>query len=62
MADNVPTEVRCPLVDETIEAGDCIVTRDVADDHFDDKSLPARFKIKSDWRDICRQCEWHHFN
>jgi len=59
---DAPKEVYCPLVDVMIESVDCVETRDIADDHFIDSTLLARFKRKPNWQELCKSCEWHNFN
>lgn len=58
MEDN---NVLCPLVDNSIEAIDCIENRDVVDGMIAEESLPDKYKRKSDWKEICRKCKWHNY-
>ena len=53
--------VFCPLVDEKIEDIDCIENRDAVDNLVLDETVPTRFKIKLDWREICTGCRWHRY-
>ena len=53
--------VFCPLVDEKIEDIDCIENRDVVDGMIVEESLPAKYKQKELWKDICKKCKWHDY-
>ena len=53
--------VFCPLVDEKIEDIDCIENRDAVDNLVLDETVPTRFKIKLDWREICTGWRWHRY-
>jgi len=48
--------VRCPLVDEMIEAIDCIENRDLKE-----SSIPIKFKKKENWKTICEKCEYYNY-
>ena len=50
--------VRCPLIDDMIEAGDCVVYSDVANEMLKDSCIPEAFKVKEDWREICKNCKY----
>ena len=53
--------VFCPLVDRKIEDIDCIENRDVVDGMLVESSLPDEYKRKINWKDICRNCQWHNY-
>ena len=53
--------VFCPLVEGKIEDIDCIENRDVVDGMIVEESLPAKYKQKENWRDICKACKWHDY-
>lgn len=55
-----PERILCPLVDEQIEAIDCIENRDCVDGVIRLSSLPERFTRKEDFRNICKRCPWHN--
>lgn len=60
--EEAPDNVSCPLVGgEMIDAGDCIENRDIADGNIKERHLPDKFKVKTDWRSICKNCRWHYF-
>jgi hypothetical protein len=62
MENVAPTHVLCPLVNQKIEAIDCIENRDIVDGFIGEKHMPKKFKLKFDWKEICLQCKWHYFN
>ena len=50
----------CPLIDADIDSGDCIENTDIIDGFISDEShIPERFKVKSNWREICKSCKDH---
>ena len=52
--------VLCPLVDFEIDEGDCLENTDVIDEFISDEShIPDYFKIKPDYKDICKKCIHH---
>ena len=61
-ANEYPNEVLCPLVDEIIDCGDCIENQDVARGGINEASMPAKFKQKLDWKDICLHCKYHEYS
>lgn len=56
-----PDYVMCPLVDQEIENIDCIENSDAVDGMIKKESVPDRFKKKTDWEEICKQCKWHGY-
>ena len=52
-----PDHVMCPLVDAEIENIDCIENSDAVDGMLKKDSVPERFKKKSEWEDICKNCK-----
>jgi hypothetical protein len=58
MEDNT---VRCPLVDEVIDDIECIETSDAVKEILKEESVPSKFKAKSNWKDICKQCKYHNY-
>lgn len=58
---NGPDYVMCPLVDAEIENIDCIENSDAVDGMLKKGSVPERFKKKSEWEDICKNCKWHNY-
>ena len=56
-----PDVVLCPLVDVEIENIDCIENSDAVDGIIKKETVPLRFKKKSDWGTICKNCKWHGY-
>lgn len=56
-----PDFVMCPLVDEEIEAIDCIVNSGAVDRILKKDVIPEKFKKKPDWEKICEKCKWHGY-
>lgn len=56
-----PDFVMCPLVGHKIENIDCIENSDAVDGMIKKDSVPERFKVKSDWEEICKNCKWHGY-
>ena len=52
----IPEKVKCPLVDEFIEDGDCIETRDL-----NPYLILPRFTKKENYREICEACPFHNY-
>jgi len=55
-ATGVATHVRCPLVNEWIEDVECMENQGLAS-----AFIPARFKLREDWLDICRSCPFRNY-
>ena len=51
--------IECPLIDEPIEIGACVIYSDIAGGMIKERCLPDKFKVKSDWRDICNNYKYH---
>ena len=50
----------CPLVDEEIDSGDCLINTDIIDGFISDEShIPDKFKVKPDFKEICKKCPYH---
>lgn len=56
-----PDVVLCPLVDVEIENIDCIENSDAVDGIIKKETVPSRFKKKSNWETICKNCKWHGY-
>ena len=54
--DGIAESVKCPLVDEWIEAGDCQSNQGPAAQY-----IPARFKVKPNWKEICSSCPFRDY-
>lgn len=52
-----PNSVKCPLIDATIEAIDCITVVDSVDGLMKDTAIGKKFKSKEAWKEICQNCE-----
>lgn len=48
--------VKCPLIDDWIEPGDCQSNQGVID-----RCIPARFKVKQNWKKICEACPFRDY-
>lgn len=51
--------ISCPLVDASITSADCIENVDVVDGLIVEESMPDKYKVKEDWKEICRKCKFH---
>lgn len=50
----------CPLVDDQIDEIDCLENTDIIDGFISDEShIPDYFKIKPDYKEICKKCKYH---
>ena len=50
----------CPLVNKEIDEIDCLENMDIIDEYISDEShIPEEFKVKPDYKDICKNCEFH---
>ena len=49
-------KITCPLVDKKISPVDCMENRAVKDEY-----IPAEYKQKEGWKDICRKCKYYNF-
>lgn len=56
-----PDEVFCRMNNTVIKSYECIENRDVVDRLIAESSLPAKFKVKENWREICKACPWYNF-
>ena len=53
--------VLCPLVDKLIDVADCVENVDCIDGLIVISSLPAEYKQKEGWKEICRKCKYHNY-
>ncbi|PWJ13950.1 hypothetical protein [Ruminococcus flavefaciens] len=52
--------LKCPLVDKEIDGGDCLINTDIIDGFIsDDSHIPDEFKVKPDYKEICKKCKYH---
>lgn len=56
-----PNKVQCPLVNAEIKDIDCIENSDSVKGVIVKESVPERFKVKTDWEEICRKCKWYNY-
>ena len=50
----------CPLVNKEIDEIDCLENMDIVDEFISDEShIHEEFKIKPDYKDICKKCKFH---
>lgn len=52
----VAASVKCPLVDSWIDPVDCMENQEVIE-----SNIPARFKVKPDWKKICESCPFRDY-
>lgn len=52
MEDNI----YCPLVSDSITPVDCMENRDIKEE-----CIPEKFKVKPDWKEICKNCEYQKY-
>lgn len=48
--------ILCPLVDREIDIVDCMENTMIRDE-----CIPAEYKIKSDWKEICESCPYRDY-
>lgn len=52
--------LKCPLIDDIIDPIDCIENIDIIDGFIsDDSHIPNEFKVKPDYKGICKKCKYH---
>lgn len=52
--------MKCPLIDNNIDPMDCIENIDIIDDFIsDDTHIPNEFKVKPNYKEICKKCKYH---
>ena len=54
------TNVFCPLIDKKIDVAECIENVDCIDGYIALTSLPEMYKIKENYKDICKNCKHHN--
>ena len=52
--------IKCSLVDDLLEIGDCVVYSDVAAGLLKENCIPKEYSNKYNWREICRKCKYHN--
>lgn len=52
-------KIICPLIDDMIEVGDCVVCSDVSSGMLKEECITDKFKEKKNWKDICKNCKYH---
>ena len=52
----IAASVKCPLVDSWIDPVDCMENQEVIE-----SNIPARFKVKPDWKKICESCPFRDY-
>ena len=53
--------VCCPLVDELITSADCIENSDIVRGMIKEASMPAKYKTKDNWKELCKNCKYYDF-
>lgn len=56
------TTVYCPVKDDQIDSGDCIVISDVAHRMLKASALPVGITWSEEQRQRCFHCEWNYDN
>lgn len=51
----------CDLIDSDISGSDCIIVCDVADDMLKETAIDSKFKVKEDFKEICKNCKFHNY-
>lgn len=51
--------IMCPLIDEKIEPMECVDIVDYILSPSLIKNLPEKYKVKENFKEICKQCKWH---
>lgn len=49
-------EILCPLTDNNITIDDCMENRETSE-----KYIPDRFKVKVNWKEICKNCKYYNY-
>lgn len=52
----IAQSVKCPLVDDWTDPIDCLENQEVIE-----SSIPARFKVKHNWKQICETCPFRDY-
>ena len=52
--------ILCPLIDNGIDVGDCVIYTDVVDRMLKESCIPEEFMEKENWREICKKCKFHN--
>ena len=52
----IAASVKCPLVDDWTDPVDCMENQEVIE-----SSIPARFKVKPNWKKICEACPFRDY-
>ena len=54
-------KIKCPLIDGEIEIIECIVNIDCISGMIKIENMPDKFKVKKDYKNICKNCRYHDF-
>ena len=52
-------KIICPLIEKEVDIIECIENRDCADGIILESSMPEKYTIKDNWKDICKNCQYH---
>lgn len=55
-SDGVAEYVKCPLSDEWIDPVRCLLNQDIKEEY-----IPDRFKVKTNWKEICNSCPFRNY-
>lgn len=51
--------IQCPLANEKVDIGFCVVTQDVVDNMLKERVLPEKYRQKHKWKEICKNCQYY---
>ncbi len=51
--------IKCRITNKEIDIGECVTIVDICEGCIKDTMLPGNIKEIKDWKDICKQCEYH---
>lgn len=51
--------IRCPLKNEEIDEGECVVTVDACDSMIKERVIEKKILEQKNWKEICRKCKYH---
>lgn len=58
-AHSIKEQFICPLIDKKITTIDCMENQDSTDGFIKESSVPSAYKVKNNWKGICKKCKYH---
>ena len=52
--------IKCPIINKDIDIGECVTVVDVCEGSVKETVLTDTFKNVKDWKEICKNCEYHN--